>query len=164
MQKTEDNMRKEEHEFLISFIPHYFNETAKRLICGTMALLTVIATCLPSQRVFAYTTETVDPAESADTETVDYPTTQDSDFDASKVAIDGEVEDLRTIDTKTFLKEDGTYVTAVYGEPVHYLVNDKYEDIDNTLSFDSESRAYSTKANAFGITFPESLDSGNRSG
>jgi hypothetical protein len=143
---------------MISLIPHYFNETLKRVIAGTMALLTVVATCLPSQPVNAYTYDTMDSTESSETETVDCPTTEDSDFDASKVAIVAEVEDLRTIDTKTFLKEDGTYVTAVYAEPVHYLVNEKYEDIDNTLSFDTESRVYSTKANSFGVQFPDSLD------
>jgi len=156
---SEDKMKKsQECQIMISLIPHYFNETLKRLIAGTMALLTVVATCLPSQPVIAYTYDTMDSTESAETETVDYATTEDSDFDASKVAIVAEVEDLRTIDTKTFLKEDGTYVTAVYAEPVHYLVNEKYEDIDNTLSFDAESGVYSTKANAFGVQFPDSLD------
>lgn len=154
-------MRREEQAFLISNIPHYFNETVKRIICGTMAVLMVAATALPVKQVRASTYETVDTTDTtADTEPVEYATTEDADFDVSQVDILGEVDDLRTLDTKTFMREDGTFVTAIYGEPVHYLSDGKYLDIDNTLSFDPETNVYSTKANAFGVRFPESLDSG----
>lgn len=157
----EENMRKEENAFLINSIPHYFNETMKRIICGTMAVLMVVASALPVKRVQASSYETVDATETTtDTEPVDYATTEDADFDVSQVDILGEVEDLRTLDTKTFMREDGTFVTAIYGEPVHYLSDGKYLDIDNTLSLDPETNVYSTKANAFGVRFPESLDSG----
>lgn len=45
----------------------------------------------------------------------------------------GEVEEKRESNVKHFLKENGTYEAVVYSQPVHYLEDGKWKDIDNTL-------------------------------
>jgi RHS repeat-associated protein len=164
---TEGNMRKEENAFLISSIPHYFNETMKRIICGTMAVLMVIASSLPAKRVNAYTYDggipsdsQTDSAEPVDT-MPDYPTTTDLDSNIKDVALVGEVESMRTECTKTFQRVDGTFVMALYNEAVHYQKDGKWEDIDNTLAFDESDSSYKNRNNAFEVKFPDSLD-GNK--
>jgi hypothetical protein len=45
-----------------------------------------------------------------------------------------EVTDLRTANSKTFLKPDGkTYVTETYLDPVHYQDKGNWAPIDNTI-------------------------------
>ncbi len=138
----------------------YFNKRLRKLITGLMAFLMLAATILPAKQVSAYTysePESVE-VEEKEEERVEYRTTTDSDFDSSKVEIIAEAKDLRTADTKTFLKADGTYVAVLYGDVVHYLDNGKYEDIDLTLPYSGDSLSYSTKANSFKVEFPELIE------
>lgn len=51
----------------------------------------------------------------------------------SSAPIINEVIDKRDISTKHFLKKDGSYEALVYNEPVHYLENGQWKDINNTL-------------------------------
>ncbi len=45
-----------------------------------------------------------------------------------------EVTDLRTANSKTYLKPDGkTYVTETYLEPIHFRKNGKWQPIDNRI-------------------------------
>ena len=126
-----------------------------------MALLMFVATVLPAKQVSAYEytePEYTEAEEQEEEEQVEYKTTTDVDFDSSKVAIVAEVKDQRTLDTKTFLKADGTYVAVLYGDVVHYLEDGKYEDIDNTLNYSEDKSSFSTKANSFKVEFPEAIE------
>ncbi len=81
----------------------------------------------------------------------------------------GEVESLRDEHTKHFRCEDGSFVAAVYNEPVHYLEDNEWKEIDNTLVNESNSigdksatingTKYSTKKSSIPITFPENINS-----
>ena len=44
----------------------------------------------------------------------------------------GEEKTLRDEYTKHFRREDGSFVAAVYSEPVHYIRNGEWRDVDNT--------------------------------
>lgn len=44
-----------------------------------------------------------------------------------------EVKELREESVKHFRTEDGSYIAAQYGMPVHYLEDGRFEDINNTL-------------------------------
>ena len=44
----------------------------------------------------------------------------------------GEEKTLRDEYTKHFRREDGSFVAAVYSEPVHYIRNGEWKDVDNT--------------------------------
>jgi RHS repeat-associated protein len=127
-----------------------------------MTLLVLASSILPAKQVHAYAfpeTEYVEDEEKEqENEQIEYRTTTDSDFDSSQVEIITEAIDLRTVDTKTFLKADGTYVAVLYGDVVHYLENGKYEDIDNTLSYSQDTLSYSTRTNSFKVEFPESIE------
>ena len=44
----------------------------------------------------------------------------------------GEEKTLRDEYTKHFRREDGSFIAAVYSEPVHYIRNGEWRDVDNT--------------------------------
>ena len=44
-----------------------------------------------------------------------------------------ELIEYRTPNTKHFLNTDGTITVELYKDPVHYLENGVYQEIDNTL-------------------------------
>lgn len=51
-----------------------------------------------------------------------------------KAKIISEIKEKRGEYTKTFLLDDMTYESVIYQQPVHYLVNGKWEDIDNSMT------------------------------
>jgi hypothetical protein len=62
---------------------------------------------------------------------VDAPALSDQQNSAVSVSED---TSLRTVDTKHFLNEDGSYSAMVYPQPVHYLdSNGDWIEIDNSL-------------------------------
>ena len=74
----------------------------------------------------------------------------------------GEVESMRDEYTKVYLREDGTYSAIKSTEPFHYLKDDKWVDIDNTLvkKEDSDGNVVLTnRSNAFDVTFPTDMNS-----
>ncbi|PKK99092.1 MAG: hypothetical protein CVV57_04600 [Tenericutes bacterium HGW-Tenericutes-2] len=85
-----------------------------------------------------------------------YPTTSDSDFEQSKVAIQSEIIDDRTATSKTFRKIDGTYEIAVYNDVIHYQENGEWKQIDNSLNDLGDE--LENKANHFKVKFPKKLD------
>ena len=84
----------------------------------------------------------------------------------------GEVESLRDEYTKHFRREDGSFVAAVYNEPVHYQKNGEWKEIDNTpkvnTSAVSEASSFSTVNDAkyivsetsTPVTFPNDIRTG----
>ncbi len=59
----------------------------------------------------------------------------------------GEVEELRTENTKHYRHKDGTYTAAIYSEPIHYMDSTgSWQDIDNTLTLNSKRKSASGKA------------------
>ncbi|MBU1020063.1 MAG: DNRLRE domain-containing protein [Firmicutes bacterium] len=91
-----------------------------------------------------------------------YPSTTDSTFSHKDIKLVDEVSELRTDNTKTFRREDGSFVVAVYNDSVHYLENGDYKDINNSLSYDSKSTEYTNKNNAFSFKLPKQLDENNK--
>ncbi len=91
------------------------------------------------------------------------------DLDSASQIV-GEVESLRDEYTKHFRCEDGSYILATYNEPVHYRVNDEWEEIDNTIVSSSEGifsktstdkdAKYSITKTSTPITFPENINDG----
>ncbi len=131
----------------------------RKIITCVMVFLILAATILPQRLVHSSSLSSPEYLEAEKKEeSIEYRTTSDSDFDVSDVSILGEAKDLRTLDTKTFLKADGSYVAVLYGDVIHYLDRGKYEDIDNTLLYDSKSSMYTTKANRFSVSFPKLLE------
>jgi hypothetical protein len=139
------------------------NQKAKKVIACILILFTVGSSCIPVNHVSALTYDVADSTDSTnnsvdstdETASVDYATTEDTDFDASQVKIQKEVSNLRTANSKTFLKVDGSYVVAIYNEVVHYEKNGKFYNVDNTLAADGDF--YSNKANAFLVNFPKTI-------
>lgn len=58
--------------------------------------------------------------------------------------------------------EDGSYIAASYSEPVNYLKDGQWVEIDNTLASRLEStlgEIYQNKSNSFKATFPQNYNS-----
>ena len=87
-----------------------------------------------------------------------YPTTTDAAFDINSADMVDEVDGLRTESTKTFMRADGSFVVAMYGDIVHYKKNGKWEDIDNSLTYDESSDSYINQENSFNVKFPKNFD------
>ncbi|MBQ3151129.1 MAG: DUF4474 domain-containing protein [Clostridia bacterium] len=78
-----------------------------------------------------------------------------------------EVFDFRDEYVKQFRCEDGSYVAEVYSEPVHYMKQGKWEEIDNTLipvksvsSVDSQEN-WMNKSNSLKVLIPKCLNQKN---
>lgn len=82
------------------------------------------------------------------TETIEEPT------------IVAEVKSERTEYTKHYRMSDGTYIAATYPEPVHYEVNGKWVDIDNSLSQETVDgiSVYKNNKSKHSVSFSESIE------
>ncbi|WP_059171999.1 DNRLRE domain-containing protein [Bacillus sp. FJAT-27445] len=65
-----------------------------------------------------------------------------------------EVASLRAENAKVYENTDGSYVSEVFLDPIHYKKNGKWEDIDNTLVENSQSD-FENKSNKFKVKFPK---------
>ncbi|MDR1564305.1 MAG: DNRLRE domain-containing protein, partial [Oscillospiraceae bacterium] len=73
---------------------------------------------------------------------------------------------LRTENSKTFVRGDGSKVVYVYSEPVHYQSgeNDAWTDYDNTLELtidDDGAATYKNQKSDIEVILPESISSDN---
>ena len=62
-----------------------------------------------------------------------------------------ELKEFRTLNSKHFLQEDKTIKVQVYKENIHYLENNEYKEIDNSLI--KTKKGYKNKANNFLVEF-----------
>jgi hypothetical protein len=144
-----------------------FAEINRRMRKG-LAIVLIIAmlgSLLPrNTNLFTYAYDvSTEGIQSIDSETnsIEYATTTDEDYDISDVAIDEEIESLRTLDSKTFRRIDGMYVVAIYNTAIHFFDGEKYQEIDNTLLYDSSSNSYKNTSNQISVSLPCSLDETN---
>lgn len=91
-------------------------------IIASMLLVTFIATSTPLQ-VYAQEVNT----QSNNTQT------EKSETKENKKILE-EVKEKREGNIKHFLLEDKTYEAVIYNQPVHYMENGQWKDIDNTLT------------------------------
>ncbi len=82
------------------------------------------------------------------------PTSEDNTSDAEILY---EVEEKRDEYTKVYKKSDGTYTAIMTEEPLHYLNDGVWEEINNSMSLNGN--LYTNLDNLFNVEFPESIDS-----
>lgn len=81
-------------------------------------------------------------------------TIEENKIDEAKII--REVEEKREANVKQFLKDDMTYEAVVYPNPVHYLDNGKWKEIDNSLSekkLNDNETVVENKTNNFKVKF-----------
>ena len=81
----------------------------------------------------------------------------DENTHPSEIPILFEDESKRDAYTKHFRKLDGSYEVSIYNEPVHYLENNEWKEIDNSLLLDVKSDEYENKANNFNFKLPKKI-------
>lgn len=67
-----------------------------------------------------------------------------------------EVEEKRDEYTKVYKKSDGTYTAVMTEEPMHYLNNGVWEEIDNSIILNGS--LYTNLSNLFNVELPENID------
>ena len=77
--------------------------------------------------------EEVEPIEQIEQEELDEIQPEESNRTELQVQETKEIIEKRTLNEKHFLQEDGTIVASVYPMNVHYNLNGKLEDINNSL-------------------------------
>ena len=122
-----------------------------------LALLGQLVSLVP-QNAFQVSAMSYEEQEKIVLNEKEYPSTTDSTFAYRDIKLVDEVSELRTDNTKTFRREDGSFVVAVYNDSVHYLENGVFKDIDNSLSYDAKTAEYANKNNAFSFKLPKQLD------
>ncbi len=82
--------------------------------------------------------------------------TNDEDFSAEILY---EVEEKRDEFTKVYKKNDGSYTAMVSSEPLHFIQDGKWTDIDNTLvnSVEDGKSVFKNTNSMFDIMFPDVL-------
>lgn len=118
---------------------------SKKILAMTITLTTLVSTFPTYHRVIAEEK----PVEQVKTRTVVK-----------------EIQEKRTENTKTFLNSDGTYTARTYNVPVHYMVNGKYEEINNTLEgfmdlTKSNDKIYKNKAGNVQVEIKKNLSEAN---
>lgn len=80
----------------------------------------------------------------------------DEDFSAEILY---EVEEKRDEYTKVYKKNDGSYTAMVSSEPLHFMQDGKWTDIDNTLvsSVENGQNIFTNTNNVIDVLFPEVL-------
>ncbi len=131
-----------------------------RKLLTVVALIGLLWSYVPWNQINAVTQGdvSIDMIQEDPNQMTDYPTTTDPDFDQSQVEIDSEVEDGRTLSSKTFRKIDGTYEIAMYNDVIHYEDEGKLKNIDNSLTYDENTNEYENKENILKLKFPKKLD------
>ena len=105
--------------------------------------IAIIITCIPLNAI------------SANRDTID-KTTDINEKSSNEPYIVSEITDKREEDTKHFLLSDGSFMAAKYNEPIHYMNDGKWENIDNSFSNsldENNNEVFENKANSFNTKF-----------
>ena len=128
-------------------------------IIAAILVLTVVFTAIPNA---VYALSSIELG-SSDLQEITQDITQNiSPEKLSKEKILCELIDKRTEVSKEYILENGHHVTVVYPEPVHFEVNNTWEEIDNTLFASSRSaeNVLSTSNSPFKVELPTNTGSG----
>ena len=83
----------------------------------------------------------------------------DEELSSNSACIVMELEDKRDENTKQFLLSDHSVQAVIYAQPVHYLENGEWKDIDNSLQYEGkafeDAAGYTNAANDFQVRFAE---------
>ena len=92
---------------------------------------------------------------------------QASKEDAISQIVSEEVS-LREDSSKRFLCEDGSFIVAAYGSPVHFRDDGAWKEIDNSLVLNGKAlsasgkASYTPKASALTVSIPQDLSNGQQ--
>ncbi len=75
----------------------------------------------------------------------------------STATIIGEVEEKRDEYTKVYKKDDGSYTAIMSKEPLHYLEDGVWQEIDSSMIL--QGGLYTNTSNNFNVEFPKDIDS-----
>ena len=113
----------------------------------------IVAQILPLQVLAKSVTDAIAHKEFIE-DVLNNPTLEDNTSDAEILY---EVEEKRDEYTKVYKKSDGTYTAIMTEEPLHYLNDGVWEEINNSMSLNGN--LYTNLDNLFNVELPETIDS-----
>ncbi len=116
-------------------------------------VLLIVMQILPLQVLAESITDAIEHKEFIE-DVLNNPTLENNTSDAEILY---EVEEKRDEYTKVYKKSDGTYTAIKTLEPLHYLNDGVWEEINNSMTLDGN--LYTNLDNLFNVEFPESIDS-----
>ncbi len=126
-------------------------KTFCKVLSVFLAVLFVIE-ILPLQVMAEEFTEAVAQKEFIE-DLVNNPTDAEKDAEAEILY---EVEEKRDEHTKVYKKSDGTYTAIMTEEPLHYLDEGVWKEIDNSMILDGS--LYTNLSNLFNVELPKNID------
>ncbi len=116
-------------------------------------VLLIVTQILPLQVLAENITDAIAHKEFIE-DVVNNPTSVEDDSNAEILY---EVEEKRDEYTKVYKKSDGSYTAVMTEEPLHYLYNGEWEEINNSMSLNGN--LYTNLDNLFNVELPETIDS-----
>lgn len=128
----------------------------KKLISKWVSVLLCICTFLSILPMQAFAADL--SAITADESTEDTPVQQDEN-----VGILCEVTEKRDENTKVYQKTDGTYTAMISSQPLHYMQDGEWLDIDNTFTAETRegTAVYTNTDNPLDVALPQTLSQEN---
>ena len=127
-------------------------------ICCLVLVIAMMVSFLPLNAL-AEQNQGDDSSVSTSLDVTEPETHQYESYEKSKIV--NEHIDGRTEFSKEFLLDSGISMSVVYGSPVHYEKDGKWEEIDNTLKVNSNNTINNT-AGVWDVRFPQRISSTNQ--
>lgn len=127
-------------------------KTIYKILSVFLAFL-IVAQILPLQVLAESITDAIAHKEFIE-DVLNNPTSEDNTSDAEILY---EVEEKRDEYTKVYKKSDGTYTAVKTKEPLHYLNDGTWEEINNSMSLNGN--LYTNLDNLFNVELPKNIDS-----
>lgn len=124
-----------------------------RKLLSVFLVSLIVMQILPLQVLAESITDAIEHKEFIE-DVLNNPTLENNTSDAEILY---EVEEKRDEYTKVYKKSDGTYTAIMTEEPLHYLNDGVWEEINNSMSLNGN--LYTNLDNLFNVEFPESIDS-----
>ena len=138
-------------------------KNAKKLLAILLTALTIMSAFSAATPVVAAEVQNAiaDEIVFAGEDSVNEEEIAQTEAESNAPVVIGEDESRRTADTKHFIMSNGTRKAVIYGNAVHYEENGKWQEIDNTLSYDSKKEEYKNSKNGFKATFKKDFNAEN---
>ena len=138
-------------------------------VVALVLLVAMVAQLIPTQfadfvwtKVRAAEDEIIDTNTGDSSDCIIEPSDQFNSFESStqkELAINGELKDLRTQNSKTYRLSDGSFYCTSFNYPIHISRDNKWIDIDNTLMITEDGNYIVNTNGTFSISFPRTWHS-----
>ncbi|TYS63661.1 DNRLRE domain-containing protein [Sutcliffiella horikoshii] len=128
-------------------------QTLRKFVIFTLVILLVFSS-IPYEKmnVKALSNNSLSEDQEVENETIEQQELIDYN-NIEQLSEDKEIVTLRSENSKVYENDNGTYTAEVYLEPIHFLEENEWQEIENTFSYSKEDEVYTNSSNSFDVTF-----------